>query len=158
MKKFIIQSLAILIVIFSSLAYITGKVPNLNLINNPKNSAVIINDQKIKVEIADSNDKRKKGLGGRVNLASDSGMLFIFPKPDFYNFWMKGMKFPIDFIWINSGIIVDITKNAFPPNAGEADDQLKIYTSSQPVTSVLEVNAGFVDSHNIKIGDKIEIK
>lgn len=158
MKKFIIQSIAILLVLFGTLAYSTGKLPGLSFTNGPKQTEIQVGDTKLKVELADTTEKRKKGLGGRDNLATDSGMLFIFPKADYYNFWMKGMKFPLDLIWIKDGNVVDITKNAPPPTTGQSDQSLPIYTPTQEADSVLEVNAGFSDSHNIKIGDNIKIE
>lgn len=155
MKKFIIQALALILLAFAGLAFYTGKFPELHLTNQSNLSQLQINDIKIKVEIADNADKRKKGLGGRERLASDSGMLFVFPKVDYYNFWMKGMRFPLDFIWIKDKKVVDITKNV-PSPEGEKNEDLPILTPNQPVDSVLEVNAGLVDSHEIKVGDSIK--
>ena len=38
-------------------------------------------------------------------------MLFIFSQPDFYPFWMKDMKFPIDIIWLDENLqIINIEK------------------------------------------------
>ena len=42
-----------------------------------------------------------QGLSERQSLAEDKGMLFLFEKPDHYAFWMKGMEFPLDIIFIN---------------------------------------------------------
>lgn len=112
---------------------------------------------KINIEIAESNEAKKKGLGGRQSLATDSGMLFVFSKPDRYRFWMKGLSFPLDFIWISGDKIVDIFLNAKAPEVGLADNALTIYTSNQPVDKVLEVNAGFARGNNIQIGDLIQL-
>lgn len=159
MKKFLIQFIALVIIIFAALAYGTGKISNsINLSTNQKNESqkqVKINDLRINVEIADTSEKRKKGLGGRQSLASDSGMLFIFEKSDRHALWMKGMKFPLDFIWIREGKIIDIIKNAKVPDPGTKDQDLPIYLPNSPATAVLEVNSGFVDSHEVKIGDTI---
>ena len=51
----------------------------------------------------------------RESLNENSGMLFIFPKEDFHNFWMKNTLIPLDIIWINSAKeIVFIENNAQP--------------------------------------------
>lgn len=161
MKKFIFQALALIILIFAALAYSTGRLPNFRP-NTPiteiqKKGEVKINQTVINVEIADTGEKRKKGLGDRESFASNSGMLFIFDKPDTYSLWMKGMKFPLDFIWIRENSVVDITKDAKAPEPGTKDQDLPVYKPNLPVTAVLEVNAGFADLNDIKIGDAFEI-
>ncbi len=160
MKKFIIQALALLMVTFLSLAIATGKIgPNFSLIpQQNKNTQVIINGFKIAVELADTQSKRSQGLGGRDKLASNSGMLFIFPEAKKYSFWMKGLKFPLDIIWIRQKQVVDIIKNAMPPEPSQSEESLPIYQPHQEVDMVLEVNGGFVDSHSIKVGNIIEVK
>lgn len=124
----------------------------------PKTHQVKINDTVINIEIADTQSKRSKGLGGRASLASSSGMLFVFEKPDKYPFWMKGLNFPLDFIWIKSSEVADILENIQPPAPGVPDSSLQIYTSNTEVDKVLEVAGGFVKAHGIKVGDKIELK
>lgn len=159
MKKFIFQAVFLIIVIMAALAYYTQKLPTLPFINQPaKFGAVTIGETVIKVEIADTQEKRAKGLGGRQTLATDSGMLFIFDRVDKHGFWMKGLSFPLDFIWIKDQKVVDIYKNAPPVASGQQDKELPIYVPSEPVNMVLEVNAGFSDSHNIKVGDTVSIK
>lgn len=150
MKKFAVQALALIFLIFTALAYYTGSFPNL-LVQNENLIEVSIKDATLKVMVAETPEKRRKGLGGKEKLASDSGMLFSFPEPGYYDFWMKGMLFPIDIIWIKDNRVVDITANA-------SEWDLSILTPRSEVDSVLEVNAGFVSLHDIKIGDSITIK
>lgn len=145
--------------IFGALAIYTARVTNLPFVpEKPKTGTAQIRDLKINVEIADTADKRKHGLGGRQSLASDSGMLFIFEKPDVYKFWMKGLTFPLDLIWIRDNTIVDVVKNATPPMPGQKDETLPLYAPSQPIDKVLEVNAGFVDANGIQVGDTVIIQ
>lgn len=159
MKKFLIQFIALIVVIFGVLAYSTGKLPSFSSTSSPsQETQVIIKNIVITVELADTDEKRKKGLGGRESLPTNAGMLFIYPKPDHYNFWMKGTKIPLDIIWIKGDTIVDITKNALPPKEDQKYEDLPIYTPKEPSDKILEVNAGFADANGIMIGDKIEIK
>lgn len=116
---------------------------------NPK---VIINNKEINIEIADEPREQVLGLSYRKKLAENNGMLFIFDKKEERNFWMKSMNFPIDIIWINDELIVDIDKN-LPP---EGENPENLYGPGSPINKVLEVNAGFTDKYNIKIGDKVE--
>lgn len=113
-----------------------------------------INGQLIKVEIASGDQSRTKGLSDRLKLDPDTGMLFIFPVKNFYSFWMKDMRFPLDLIWISEDTVAEFIENA-PP---EGSNPQKIYIAPKPVNKVLEVNAGTVQKLNIQIGDKIEFK
>lgn len=151
--------------IFLALAYSFGelKIPGFemgNLFPKPTSTdsgQVVINDYIFNVEVSDDASERGKGLGGKESLASDSGMLFLFPKADKYPFWMKGLRFSLDFIYISNNEVVDIIKNAMPPTEGQPDDQLPIYVPAVPVDRVLEVNGGVIDNLNIRIGDKVEV-
>lgn len=159
MKKFIIQGVFLIIVIMVSLAIYAGKLPGIPFLpETPKVTTVTINDIQVKVEVADTASKRSKGLGGRDSLAADSGMLFIFDKQDKYSFWMKGVKFPLDMVWIRSNRVVDISKNAAPLPPDIQDKDIPIYMPTEPVDSVLEINAGFADTNNIKVGDLVAVQ
>ena len=157
MKKFVIQSVALVLIIFAALAFNTGKLPRPD-IGQPTQSKILINNQEIKVEIADSSEERKQGLGGRESLATDSGMLFVFPESGVYSFWMKGLKFPLDFIWIKDNTVLDILRDVKPPDPGQSDESLPIYQPNQPINKVLEINAGSADKLNIKVSDTISIE
>lgn len=109
----------------------------------------------INLELADTTEKRTKGLGYRDFLASGSGMLFIHDKTQKYTYWMKGMRFPIDIIWVLDDEIVDIIPSVPPPVQGQTDDTLERFAPVTEVNKVLETNAGFVASNNIQKGDKI---
>lgn len=112
----------------------------------------------LNLELADTPEKRSKGLGYRDSLATDSGMLFFHDKPQKYTYWMKGMRFPIDFIWIKDDTIADIIPNVLPPVEGQTDETLERYAPTTEVNKVLETNAGFVNANNIQKGDKIKIE
>lgn len=109
------------------------------------------------IEIADEKQERSKGLGFRNSLATNSGMLFIHESPQKYTYWMKGMQFPIDIMWISGDTIADIIPNIPPPIEGQSDNTLERYASTVDVDKVLETNAGFVIQYNIQKGDKIVI-
>lgn len=146
-------------VIFVAALFFKGKIITIPFVPQPTNiRQVVINDAKIKVEIADTQTKRSQGLGGRESLASDEGMLFIFEKVDKYPFWMKGLKFPLDFVWIKEDKVIDLLTNIPPPQSGQKDETLPIYQPKEPINKVLEVNAGTVDRLKIKVGDTVKIE
>lgn len=116
-----------------------------------------IGGQTLNVEIASNSQDIQTGLSGRALMRNDQGMLFDFR--NFQNrrpgFWMKEMKFNLDFIWINQNKIVGITKNVPAPKT--QSEHLDIYYPPANVDMVLEVNAGRSDSYKINIGDAIKL-
>lgn len=139
------------------------KFPNLKLptpspnVESQQKTATIRNTE-IKLEIANTEALRQKGLGGRDILDYDTGMLFVFDsKPVNASFWMKDMLIPIDIIWIKDEKIIGIDKNVpfYPPNT--PDNQLKTYGPESPIDYVLEVNSGFSDKNNFMVGDVVAL-
>jgi len=120
--------------------------------------SVKIADTKIAVELADTNEKRTNGLSGKSELNAESGMLFVFEKKVVApTFWMKDMLIPLDIIWIGNGKIVKIDKNIPAPVAETPDTKLVNYSPGTPIDYVLEVNAGFSDKNNFKVGDSVDL-
>src|SRR5258708_1067157 len=83
-------------------------------LSNSKNATVTINNHIFNVEVGRSIPDTEKGLSGRASLGQDNGMLFIFGHADYYAFWMRNMKFPLDIIYIRDKKIVSII-NSVPP-------------------------------------------
>lgn len=122
----------------------------IKIVDSSGNLKVVIN-----AEMADTFEKRSKGLGYRDSLATDSGMFFTHEKTQKYTYWMKGMRFPIDIMWILDDQIVDSIENVPAPVQGQSDDTLERYSSVAAVNRVLETNAGFIQKFGILSGDKI---
>lgn len=109
-----------------------------------------IGEASIFLERAVTSEERELGLSYRESLREDSGLLFVFDALDFYGFWMKDMKFPIDIIWLDSNFkIVDIEEGVRP------ESYPKVFTPKFKSLFVLEVNSGFVRENDIKIGEKL---
>ena len=126
-----------------------------NFVAKEKFFIIKINNTNILVKAVISQKEKEKGLSGRDDLGENQGMLFVYDKPGFYEFWMKNMKYPIDIIWIDSaGQIIDMAQNIPVP---DDNSELITYISSQPAQYILEVNAGFIKGNNIKIGDKADL-
>lgn len=117
----------------------------------PKFKTIKIGQAKISVEIADTPEKKAKGLSGRTSLPENQGMLFVFEKPDYYSFWMKDMFIPLDFVWISNSQVVEITQNVKP----EDYQPPKALTPQNEVNQVLEIKAGLAQKLNLKLGDKV---
>lgn len=161
MKKFLVQFFFLIIVIGVALFFFRpGSGPkNFEIPFLPQRTTqttLEINGHQFKVEVADTQSKRNKGLSGRQNLGQDQGMLFVFDRPDKYPFWMKGLNFPLDFIWINGDKVVDILPNISPPSEGQPDESLTIYQARVEIDKVLEINGGITEKLGIKIGDSVK--
>lgn len=113
---------------------------------------VHIGNVPIRVEVANTDSARAKGLGGRDSLGATNGMLFIFDKSDYYQIWMKDMKIPIDVIWIDESLtVVDITRNLRPETFPQT------FEPRSPVRFVIETNFNYAESFGIDIGDKVTL-
>lgn len=113
-----------------------------------KKPLVIINGVKVAVEVRDTSAERQQGLSGRERLGEDEGMLFVFEQPGIYPFWMKDMKFPLDFVWMRENKVVDLREKV-----GITEMNIK---PGQPADKVLEVNSGWIEKHKIKVGDEVK--
>lgn len=119
---------------------------------HPLVSKVRLRGATITVEVAATEAQKQKGLGGRAQLPQESGMLFPYDHKEQYNFWMRGMQFPLDFIWIDDKTVADLTRNVQPPKG----NVIPIVTPAVAVDTILEVNAGTIDRLGIQIGDTVE--
>ena len=117
--------------------------------------SVYIGNGIIDAEAAVSRQKQYQGLSDRTSLAENSGMLFVFRQPARYYFTMRGMEFPLDFIWISGNKVVDLTANVAQPTGGKKP---VLISPDQPVDMVLEVNAGTIDRFKIAVGDSVKIR
>jgi hypothetical protein len=126
-------------------------------IHPPQKRQIKVGNVTLYVEIADSEDERKKGLSGTKSLPENEGMLFSFGQENVLpSFWMKGMLIPIDIIWIDEWEVVKIHEN-IQPEPEKSDSELTKYYPDGPVDLVIEVNAGFSGKNNIRVGDNILI-
>jgi len=106
----------------------------------------------VDIEVADSEEERNLGLMYRRSLPNLGGMLFVFDQERQQNFWMKNTYLPLDFVFIDSkNTIVSMKKNV--PPMSEAG-----VPSGVPAMYVLELNAGFTDGYDLKIGDAVTIQ
>ncbi len=113
-----------------------------------------INNVEVIVELARSDAERAKGLGYRDSLPENTGMLFVFNDPKRWDFWMEGMRFGLDFLWIENERVVDITESVPPPS--ETGNVPVFVRPRAEVHYVLEVNKGWIQRHGLAIGDRVE--
>lgn len=120
----------------------------LSYFNGKKYIETNIKDEKFKLELAETEDQRKKGLSHRDGICDNCGMIFIFDKKGEYGFWMKDMRFGLDIVWISNAKVVHMEKN-IPP------DFTSVLRPTKEADMVLEIKAGKADELGLKIGDEI---
>ncbi len=116
-------------------------------------TVVNIGDVNLLADIADTPERRSLGLGVRDSMDEGVAMLFPFENEGRHSFWMKGMKFPIDIIWIDSSKTVVHIEHSLEP----CESQLNCpsYQPDENAMYVLETVAGFSEKHGINDGTKV---
>jgi len=139
-----------LTIIVAVLAVATGM---LNPAFKPAGGTQKINleNQELFVEIAGSPSEWQQGLSGRPGLKPKHGMLFVMPI-SIPSFWMKGMEFDLDIIWIDSsGKVVAINQNLKPASYPQT------FSPPTPIRYVLEIKAGYAQRFGLQVGEHIDL-
>jgi uncharacterized membrane protein (UPF0127 family) len=106
----------------------------------------------IKVEIADTQELRTKGLSHRDELEGVNGMFFLFDTVDRHSIWMKDMRFPIDVIWVDENLkVVGIDRGVQP------ESYPKKYFAPVPVRFVIETEDRFTETFGIAVGHSVRL-
>jgi uncharacterized membrane protein (UPF0127 family) len=103
----------------------------------------------VKAEAVRTPAQLYQGLSHRRELPEGQGMLFFMPEKEMQTFCMRGMRFPLDFIWISEGRVVGLTRHVPPTFSGAL-------TSPKPTNFVLEVPGGFTVKYGVKLGDQVQ--
>lgn len=112
--------------------------------------------KEILLRVADTQSERELGLSHFKSLPDNQGMLFVFETSDKYAFWMKGMNFPLDIIWLKAlgednyevvALAENVSPNTYPQSI----------SPSIPADAVLEVNAGAATVYNLSSEKKLWI-
>lgn len=102
----------------------------------------------VSVEVAATHATRAQGLMFRDHLATDSGMLFVYPDEKPRGFWMKDTRIPLSIAFADkTGTIVRI--------ADMSPFSLEHVPSLYPATYALEMEKGWFKEHDIEKGDRI---
>ncbi len=122
----------------------------------PERPSVVVGEVAFEVELAVTPAERQQGLSGHEPLAPREGMLFVYGEPRVLSFWMRGMLFPLDFVWIGPECtVVDITPEVPIPPPGAALGGLPTYSPSSPASYNLEIGAGEAARAGLALGDPV---
>jgi uncharacterized membrane protein (UPF0127 family) len=106
---------------------------------------ISINGTEFTVRVAERPFAQKKGLSGYTEESlQEEGMLFLFSESKVREFWMRGMEFDLDILWIADGKIVAIDRDVDAPYSRN-DEPERATSSPLKVNAVLELPAGKAD-------------
>jgi uncharacterized protein len=114
-------------------------------------ATVVVGPANFSVWVVESDEDRAKGLMNRESMPENQGMWFSFPVADKYQFWMKDTFIPLDWIYVEGDKVVAIRENNQPKDETP-------YKPDVPFSKLLEVNAGQVAKHGIKVGDPAQLR
>lgn len=120
--------------------------------NSDYSTKILIDSAPLSVFVARTNNEQSLGLSGQQRLSDDKGMLFDFTKSENQKpgFWMKGMLFDLDLIWIKNNRVVAVTKNVLAPK--NLEGSLPLYYPPTEIDYVLEVSSGWSERFGVNIG------
>lgn len=119
----------------------------------PSSPITLPNGDHVLAELATTAGDRSLGLMNRGHLHPDRGMLFFFPSPGLYSFWMSQTFIPLDIIWLDAERrIVSIATDAEPCPSGVS---CPLYSPSAPAQFVLELASGEAARRNLQLGDQL---
>ncbi len=110
--------------------------------------------KKIDIEVADTPNKRARGLMDRSKMEENQGMIFIFNDDEVrkHTFYMKDTRIPLDIMYFDKdSTLINIARNAQP---GE-DSRLAGGTVDGAASDskfVVEINGGLADKWGLKEG------
>jgi uncharacterized membrane protein (UPF0127 family) len=106
----------------------------------------------LKVEVADTDRTRERGLMFRRTVADREGMVFLFDDEHEISMWMKNTYVPLDIVFIgNDWRIVHIAYNAEPFSTD-------VISSCRPASRVLEIGAGQAKKLGLAVGDAVSLQ
>ena len=124
--------------------------------HTPHTPMVTVGDAEFVVKVLRSPQDRGRGLAGSPPLEPGTGALFVYAPEQAPAFWMKGMLFDLDFVWIGGDCtVVDVMERVPRPDHGTPDTGLPIYSAPASAVYNLEINAGEAESAGIRRGDRV---
>jgi len=115
-----------------------------------KRTVVRVDSRAIAVEIAATDDERRKGYMRRDPPGESEGMLFVFPDEQVRSFWNHDVPFAIDIAFMDGeGRVVSVARMAPMDNRSTS--------SRRPAKYALEMRAGAFETCGLSLGSTVEI-
>ena len=108
----------------------------------------------VRVEIADNDARRERGLMFRRSLAPRSGMAFVWPGDVTGAFWMKNTLIPLSIAFYDARGRIRRIMDMAPCRA----DPCPVYDPKTSYRGALEVNRGAFRRWHVKVGDRVVVR
>lgn len=123
---------------------------NLPVDAQPLRIIMAAGEKSFDLEVADTDQKRSRGLMYRTDFPLNRAMIFVFDKAQPVMMWMANTPLPLDMLFVRSdGMIARVAQKTTP----FSED---VVSSGEPVSFVIEINAGVAAMLGIKAGDKVQ--
>ncbi|MGB5626583.1 MAG: DUF192 domain-containing protein [Woeseiaceae bacterium] len=130
----------------------TPKVAGLDAMFERDALVIVANDgsrRDFDIYLATNPEQQRRGLMFVRDLPERTGMLFVYEDEDTHSMWMKNTYIPLDIVFARSdGTVSSVIRDTEPQS-------LRSLSSSEPVTYVLELNAGVTRRYNIGAGSRL---
>jgi len=104
----------------------------------------------LNIELASTQNQRYMGLSFRKSMAENEAMLFVFPTEEQLYFTMRNTLIPLSIAYISDELIIEeILHMPVGPD--------QVFPSKAPARFALEVNHGWFERNNVRVGAKISI-
>jgi len=98
-----------------------------------------------------------RGMMFRESLAENRGMLFLHGDSGRYTYWMYNVVIPLDIIWMDRNHrIVEMSPNT-PPCGETIADRCPVYGGNSDSMVVLEMAAGSIEKHDLRLGQRLQL-
>lgn len=115
-----------------------------------KQAKLKIGSLQIKVELAETDEQKERGLMYRTKLNPNTGMLFIFEDEQVRNFWMKNTFLDLSIGYFDKNKkLIDVHEMVGVRSVMETP---KSYESTGPAKYALEMPKAWFSKNKIKIG------
>ncbi len=122
----------------------------------PLTARVIIADQIIDLEVANTPQEQEIGLMFRTELLPNRGMLFPFQPARAVGFWMKNTLIPLDMVFLHQGIIKKIEAQVPPCTADPCPSYGPLFNVD--IDQVIELRNGRAAELGLKEGDRLIVE
>jgi uncharacterized membrane protein (UPF0127 family) len=121
--------------------------------------AVVVHAPKadLTLEVARTASQREHGLMNRTELPPHTGMIFVFERDEFVDFWMKNTLLPLDMIFIGAdGTVRRVYANVPVLHPQPSDAQIPL--EGAKAKFVIELGAGEATKDGIAEGVKLDLR
>lgn len=127
-------------------------------------TTITVNGHPWTMELAMGDDAIRRGLMERASLPPQTGMLFIFPRPEYHQFWMAWCVMPIDLVFLDGRgrVVATWEMQVEPPMRPDESEEAYLlrmpsYPSGVPVRFAAEFPAGTIEGQRITRGDRFDM-